>query len=162
MNLCSSGSLIAENGAVIRPLHSGHCKHATCAYLTKDQMQPSCNNNSTGILEETAYITAGKDHPSFHSWWMVLKPKVCFFSFYSFKKAHKIDHHYIYHPFLLFKIFFHKINHRCVLKLFRNILMFQIKSNQISRSIVSDSLRPHESQHTRPPRPSQTPRVHSD
>ena len=33
---------------------------------------------------------------------------------------------------------------------------------QISRSVMSDSLRPHESQHTRPPCPSPTPRVHSD
>ena len=31
---------------------------------------------------------------------------------------------------------------------------------QFSRSVVSDSLRPHESQHARPPCPSQTPRVH--
>ena len=38
----------------------------------------------------------------------------------------------------------------------------QIRSDQISRSVVSDSLRPHESQHTRPPCPSPTPRVHSD
>ena len=36
----------------------------------------------------------------------------------------------------------------------------QIRSDQISRSIVSDSLRLHESQHTRPPCPSPTPRVH--
>ena len=35
-------------------------------------------------------------------------------------------------------------------------------SIQFSRSVVSDSLRPHESQHTRPPCPSPTPRVHSD
>ena len=35
-------------------------------------------------------------------------------------------------------------------------------SVQFSRSVVSDSLRPHESQHTRPPCPSPTPRVHSD
>ena len=33
---------------------------------------------------------------------------------------------------------------------------------QFSHSVVSDSLRPHESQHIRPPGPSQTPRVHSD
>ena len=33
---------------------------------------------------------------------------------------------------------------------------------QISRSVVSDSLRPHESQHARPPCPSPTPGVHSD
>ena len=35
-------------------------------------------------------------------------------------------------------------------------------SVQFSRSIISDSLRPHESQHARPPCPSPTPRVHSD
>ena len=33
---------------------------------------------------------------------------------------------------------------------------------QFSRSVVSDSLRPHESQLTRPPCPSPTPRVHSN
>ena len=35
-------------------------------------------------------------------------------------------------------------------------------TDQISRSVVSDSLRPHESQHTRPLCPSSTPGVHSD
>ena len=35
-------------------------------------------------------------------------------------------------------------------------------SDQISRSAVSDSLRPHESQHARAPCPSPTPGVHSD
>ena len=35
-------------------------------------------------------------------------------------------------------------------------------SVQFSRSVVSDSLRPHESQHARPPCPSPTPGVHSD
>ena len=35
-------------------------------------------------------------------------------------------------------------------------------SDQISRSVVSNSLRPHESQHARPPCPSPTPGVHSD
>ena len=38
----------------------------------------------------------------------------------------------------------------------------QIRSDQISRSVVSDSLRPHESQHARPPYPSPTPGVHWD
>ena len=38
----------------------------------------------------------------------------------------------------------------------------QIRSDQISRSVVSDSLRPHESQHARPPCPSPTPGLHSD
>ena len=38
----------------------------------------------------------------------------------------------------------------------------QIRSDQISHSVVSESLRPHESQHARPPCPSPTPGVHSD
>ena len=37
-----------------------------------------------------------------------------------------------------------------------------VSSIQFSRSVVSDSLGPHESQHTRPPCPSSTPRVHSN
>ena len=35
-------------------------------------------------------------------------------------------------------------------------------SVQFSLSVMSDSLRPHESQHARPPCPSPTPEVHSD
>ena len=35
-------------------------------------------------------------------------------------------------------------------------------SVQFSRSVVSDSLQPHESQHARPPWPSPTPGVHSN
>ena len=37
-----------------------------------------------------------------------------------------------------------------------------VRSDQISHSVVSDSLRPHESQHARPPCPSPTPGVHWD
>ena len=37
-----------------------------------------------------------------------------------------------------------------------------LSSVQFSRSVVSDSLLPHESQHARPPCPSPTPGVHSD
>ena len=37
-----------------------------------------------------------------------------------------------------------------------------LDSVQFSHSIVSDSLRPHEPQHARPPCPSPTPGVHSD
>ena len=37
-----------------------------------------------------------------------------------------------------------------------------IRSDQISRSVMSDSLRPHESQYARPPCPSPTPGVHWD
>ena len=36
------------------------------------------------------------------------------------------------------------------------------ESDQISRSVVSNSLRPHDLQHARPPCPSPTPRVHRD
>ena len=39
---------------------------------------------------------------------------------------------------------------------------FQFNSVQFSRSVVSDSLWPHESQHTRPPCPSSTPIVYSN
>ena len=38
----------------------------------------------------------------------------------------------------------------------------QLSSDQFSRSVMSNSLRPHESQHTRPPCPSPTTTVHSD
>ena len=37
-----------------------------------------------------------------------------------------------------------------------------IRSDEISRSVVSNSLQPHESQHARPPCPSPTPGVHSN
>ena len=43
-----------------------------------------------------------------------------------------------------------------------SIRVSQSLSDQISSSVVSDSLRPHESQHARPPCPSPTPRVHQD
>ena len=38
----------------------------------------------------------------------------------------------------------------------------QVGSVQFSRSVVSNSLQPHESQHARPPCPSPTPGVHSN
>ena len=38
----------------------------------------------------------------------------------------------------------------------------KMTSDQISCSVVSDSLRPHDLQHARPPCPSPTPGVHSD
>ena len=40
--------------------------------------------------------------------------------------------------------------------------ILMIRWDQISRSVMSDSVRPHESQHARPPYPSPTPRVHPD
>ena len=41
-------------------------------------------------------------------------------------------------------------------------MIHRINSVQFSHSVVSDSLRPHESQHARTPCPSPTPGVHSD
>ena len=38
----------------------------------------------------------------------------------------------------------------------------RFSSVQLGRSVMSDSLRPHESKHARPPGPSPTPGVHSD
>jgi len=46
----------------------------------------------------------------------------------------------------------------CLSHLFISLL----SSVQFSRSVMSDSLRPHELQHARPPCPSSTPRVHSN
>ena len=42
------------------------------------------------------------------------------------------------------------------------IWLFHLSNSQFSRSIVSDSLQPCESQHARPPCPSPTPGVHSE
>ena len=48
------------------------------------------------------------------------------------------------------------------LDIFCQFNSFMHISVQFSRSVVSDSLRPHESQHARPPCSSPSPRVHSD
>ena len=42
------------------------------------------------------------------------------------------------------------------------MIIWGFSSVQFSRSVVSDSLQPHELQHARPPCPSLTPRVHSN
>ena len=42
------------------------------------------------------------------------------------------------------------------------LFVYAISSVQFTHSVVSDSLCPHESQHARPPCPSQTPGVHSN
>ena len=44
--------------------------------------------------------------------------------------------------------------------IFFNFFNWSISSVQFSYSVVSDSLRPHEPQHTRPPCPSPTPRAY--
>ena len=47
--------------------------------------------------------------------------------------------------------------HLTVSIVFPSIFHEMIRSDQISHSVVSDTLRPHESQHARPPCPSPTP-----
>ena len=58
---------------------------------------------------------------------------------------------------VLFQSFI-KGRRKAIIYIYRNIIIYI--PDQISRSVVSDSLRPHESQHTRPPCPSPTPGVH--
>ena len=87
-------------------------------------------------------------------------------------------------PFLIIVIlFFHLYTVKCSLLLHSLTIIFLLmsidtttitvscfsyrknlwsSSVQFSRSVVFDSLRPHESQHARPPCPSPTPGVHSD
>ena len=54
------------------------------------------------------------------------------------------------------------INRMKFLLCWRPTLTDTFSSVQFSRSVVSDSLRPHESQHARAPCPSPSPRVHSN
>ena len=51
---------------------------------------------------------------------------------------------------------------RCGKRYFQISFNVGFSSVQFSCSVMSDSLRPHELQHARPPCPSPTPRVHSD
>ena len=44
----------------------------------------------------------------------------------------------------------------------QDVILVQVQSVQFSRSVVSSSLRPYESQHTRPPCPSPTPGAYSN
>ena len=50
----------------------------------------------------------------------------------------------------------------CIFLYIEDTWISSCSSVQFSRSVVSDSLRPHESQHARPPCPSPTPGVQSD
>ena len=92
-------------------------------------------------------------------------------------KRDKIDSRKFYKAYLIFfmgtilKVFIEFVT---VLFLFyASLLLFwpqemwefsslQFISVQFSHSVVSDSLRPHDSQHARPPCPSPTPRIHSN
>ena len=51
---------------------------------------------------------------------------------------------------------------QCMAKTTTIFKVIQFSSVQFSRSVVSNSLQPHESQHAKPPCPSPTPGLHSD
>ena len=57
--------------------------------------------------------------------------------------------------------FVHK-KHQVNAEIWPQLNQARFSSVQFSRSVVSDSLRPHELQHARPPYPSPTPAVHSN
>ena len=70
--------------------------------------------------------------------------------------------HKLYTIFRLKMTIIFLLNYQIFIISFGNIRNRYFRSDQISRSVVSDSLRPHELQHARPPCPSPTPGVHSD
>ena len=59
-------------------------------------------------------------------------------------------------------MYMYNITCLCCAHLGPTLCNFMDCSVQFSRSVVSDFLRPHESQHARPPCPSPPPRVHPD
>ena len=67
----------------------------------------------------------------------------------------------IYNALLVSGMQYRNLKAFCLFYFF-NSLYFIIQFSQFSHSVVSNSLRPHESQRARPPCPSPTPGVHSD
>ena len=57
------------------------------------------------------------------------------------------------------KVYF--LMHLCIFIRLLFYTFHHIRSDQISHLVISDSLRPHESQHSRPPCPTPTPGIHS-
>ena len=58
------------------------------------------------------------------------------------------------------KFCFQMVLHHCICTLLQIFTPYNLSSVQFSHSVVFDSPRPQESQHTKPPCPSPTPRVH--
>ena len=79
---------------------------------------------------------------------------------------HMYIHTYIYtciHIYRYIYLYMCVYVYMCLSIYVRCIHMYtSVQSVQFSCSVVSDSLRPHESQHARPPCPSLTPRVYSN
>ena len=88
--------------------------------------------------------------------------KICFLSLVQLKNFHHSTFNFIDSSLCTFLSIFH-----CALSLSFSFVFFSSKilifsSVQFGLSVVSNSLRPHESQHARPPCPLPTPGVHSD
>ena len=83
-----------------------------------------------------------------------LATKPCFFFIYVLSSSHSSQGHSI--------VYLCPATPSYLLLVKSANVSVQFSSFQFSSSLVSDSLRPHESQHTRPPCPSPSPGVHSD
>ena len=131
--------------------------------IRSDQISRSVVSNSA-----TPWIAARQASLSITNSWS--SPRLM-----SIKSVMPSSHLILYHPLLLLppippsiRVFSNKSNtsHQVakVLELqhqsFQWIFRVDFLSVQSSRSVVSDSSWPHESQHARPPCPSPTPRVH--
>ena len=68
----------------------------------------------------------------------------------------------LYYQLFIIHFSYHFFNSHLKTSKARLLYSYLEPSVQFSRSVVSNSLRPHESQHARPPCPSPTPRVHSN
>ena len=125
------------------------------------KLESSVQSLSRVRLFVTPWTTAHQASLSIASSWSLLK-------LMSIESVMPSSHLILCHPLLLLPSIFPSIrvfSNESVLRIrwpkyWR--FSFSIRSDQISRSVVSDSLRPHVSQHARHLCPSPTPRVHSD
>ena len=97
-------------------------------------------------------------HASNLDWSSILRIVIYMFQCYSLKSSHPCLLPQSPKVCSLYLCLFCCLEYKVIITIFLN----SIRSDQISRSVVSDSLRPHESQHARPPCPSPTPGVHSN
>ena len=125
------------------------------------KLESSVQSLSRVRLFVTPWTTAHQASLSIASSWSLLK-------LMSSESVMPSSHLILCHPLLLLPSIFPSIrvfSNESVLRIrwpkyWR--FSFSIRSDQISCSVVSDSLRPHVSQHARHLCPSPTPRVHSD
>ena len=137
------------------------CWHIECSTFTASSFR--IWNSSTGIpLSPLALfvVMLSKAHLTSHSrmsgsrW--VITPSWLSWSWSSFLCSSSV---YSCHLFLISSAYVRSIP---FLSFIEPIFVWLCYSVQFSRSVASDSLQPHESQHSRPHCPSPTPGVHSD